>query len=164
MKFSTQEEYGLRCLMQLARQGESASLTITQLSELEGISVPNVAKILRLLRRAQFVKSTRGQAGGYALAMPPGQIVVGEVLRALGQPLFDQQFCERHAGIETLCLHAGDCSLQPLLSQVQETVDQVLGRLTLLQLVGRGRPPRDLEPRPGPHAVPLPLATTAGRR
>ena len=55
MKLSSQEEYGLRCLLQVARSGES--LTIAELSRLEGISSPNVAKILRILRRggAQLV-------------------------------------------------------------------------------------------------------------
>jgi DNA-binding IscR family transcriptional regulator len=40
MKISAQEEYGLRCLLQLARadsQGES--LTLAQIAQLEGISV-----------------------------------------------------------------------------------------------------------------------------
>ena len=61
MKLSSQEEYGLRCLLQLARAGEGASLTIAEMSEREGISAPNVAKIMRILRRAGLVKSTRGQ-------------------------------------------------------------------------------------------------------
>jgi hypothetical protein len=61
MKFSTQEEYGLRCLVQIAAHGESASLTIAKLGQLEGITVPNVAKIMRVLRRGGFVRSTRGR-------------------------------------------------------------------------------------------------------
>jgi len=48
MKLSSQEEYGLRCLLQLARAGEGASLTIAEMSEREGISAPNVAKIMRI--------------------------------------------------------------------------------------------------------------------
>ena len=64
MKLSSQEEYGLRCLLQIARQGEGGSLTIAEMSQREGISAPNVAKILRILRRAGLVKSTRGKAGG----------------------------------------------------------------------------------------------------
>jgi Rrf2 family iron-sulfur cluster assembly transcriptional regulator len=63
MKLSTQEEYGLRCLLQLGRQGDDTSLTIAELSQREGISAPNVAKIMRVLRKAGLVKSTRGQAG-----------------------------------------------------------------------------------------------------
>src|SRR5688500_17514437 len=99
MKFSSQEEYGLRCLLQLGRQGEGGSLTIAELSHLERISVPNVAKMMRLMRRQGFVTSTRGKDGGYTLARPADQMNIGEVLAALGGRLFDVRFCERHAGL-----------------------------------------------------------------
>ena len=51
MKMSAQEEYGLRCLLRLGRQGASASLTLSELGRSEGISLANVAKMMRLLRR-----------------------------------------------------------------------------------------------------------------
>ena len=135
MKLSSQEEYGLRCLLQLGRHGEGASLTISELSRLEGISAPNVAKIMRLLRRNGFVSSTRGQAGGYVLARSVESISVGEVVNALGSRFFDDDFCERHAGAEPACAHLGDCSIRPVLRELQSVVDQVLGRLTLKQLL-----------------------------
>ncbi len=135
MKLSTQEEYGLRCLLQLGRHQTDASLTISELSQLEGISAPNVAKIMRLLRRNGFVSSTRGQTGGYLLTRPVGEISVGDVLSALGTPFFDSSFCSRHAGAEKRCTHLGDCSIRPVLRQLQTVVDDVLGRLTLEQLL-----------------------------
>jgi Rrf2 family protein len=147
MKLTTQEEYGLRCLIQLGRSG--TSLTISELSALEGLSSPNVAKIMRLLRRSGFVTSTRGQAGGYLLARPASEITVGEVLDALGTRFFDQSFCVRHAGAEPSCAHLGDCSIRPVLRELQSVVDQVLGRLTLEQLLGGER---DMAPTRG---VPL---------
>jgi len=91
MKLSTQEEYGLRLLLQMARH-EEQSVTLADLSKREGLSQPNVAKLMRRLRRAGFVKSTRGQAGGYTLARPSVEIRVGEVLNALGGRLYDASF------------------------------------------------------------------------
>ena len=70
MKLSSQEEYGLRCLLRVGRAGPEGSVTISELSRSEGISEPNVAKMMRVLRTAGLVQSTRGQAGGYALARP----------------------------------------------------------------------------------------------
>ena len=136
MKLSTQEEYGLRCLLQLARAGERASLTIAEMSEREGISAPNVAKIMRILRRAGLVTSTRGKAGGYQLSRPAQDIRALDVLAALGGRLFDPGFCDRHAGVETHCLNTRDCSIRPVLRGLQEAVDQVLGELTLASLLG----------------------------
>jgi Rrf2 family protein len=134
MKLSTQEEYGLRCLLQLART-PAGTLTIPELSRRERISAPNVAKIMRVLRKGGFVLSTRGQAGGYTLSRPADDMVVGEVLACLGGRMFDSTFCQRHAGVELSCTHLGDCSIRPVLRHVQEAIDQVLGRLTLSSLL-----------------------------
>jgi Rrf2 family protein len=133
MKLTTQEEYGLRCLLQLAR-GEG-SMTIPELGRLEGISTANVAKIMRVLRRAHFVRSIRGQAGGYALARPADQIVVSDVIARLGGPLYDASFCQRHSGVSDSCAHLGDCSIRPVLRHLQDAIDEVLGRLTLTSLL-----------------------------
>jgi Rrf2 family protein len=136
MKLSTQEEYGLRCLLQLGRLNEAASLTIFELSRLEGLSPAHVAKILRVLRKGGLVRSTRGQRGGYSLSRPADKIVVGEALGVLGGRLFDSDFCERHAGVERMCTHLGDCSIRPVLRHLQTAVDHFLGRITLKSLLG----------------------------
>jgi Rrf2 family protein len=153
VKLSSQEEYGLRCLLQVARRGENESIALAEMSRLEGISVANAAKIMRLLRRAGFLRSSRGQTGGYALARPADAISVGEVLSALGGRLFDSTFCDRHAGVETRCTHMGDCSIRPVLRRLQDVFDGVLGRMMLSELL---RPERHVRVvRPG--AVELPM-------
>jgi Rrf2 family protein len=154
MKLSTQEEYGLRCLLQIARRGDAGSLTIAELSRLEGVSAPNVAKLMRILRRAGFVTSTRGQSGGYSLARPAAELAVGDVLAALGGRLFDSKFCDRHAGVESLCAHLPDCSIRPVLRIVQDVMDQVLGALTLKSLLGSER---EVVSFVSPRAVSLPV-------
>jgi Rrf2 family protein len=135
MKLSSQEEYGLRCLLQLARAGAGAALTISEMSEREGISSPNVAKIMRILRRAGLVRSTRGKSGGYHLARPASEVRALDVLAALGGRLFDPGFCDRHSGVEAHCLNTRDCSIRPVLRGLQDAVDQVLGELTLASLL-----------------------------
>jgi Rrf2 family protein len=159
MKLSSQEEYGLRCLLQIARQGEGGSLTIAEMSQREGISAPNVAKIMRILRRAGLVRSTRGKAGGYRLKDSPAEIPVGEVLGALGGRLFDATFCDRHSGIEERCLNNSDCSIRPVLRYVQDAVDQVLGQLTLQSLL---RPEREVAVAISPRAVALRMGSRTG--
>jgi Rrf2 family protein len=139
MKLSSQEEYGLRCLLQLAKAGEGASLTIAELAEREGVSAPNVAKIMRILRRAGLVRSTRGKAGGYTLARPAAGFRVLDAVSALGGRLFDSGFCDRHAGLGRSCLNTSDCSIRPVLRHLQQAVDHVLGELTLASLLGSER-------------------------
>ncbi len=135
MKLSSQEEYGLRCLLRVGRAGEGASATIPELARGEGISEPNVAKMMRVLRRGGFVKSTRGQSGGYALSRPAAEIVIGQVLAALGGRLYEPAFCDGHAGIESSCTHMTDCSIRSVWRMVQRAVDEVLGTITLKDLL-----------------------------
>jgi Rrf2 family protein len=139
MKLSSQEEYGLRCLLRVGREGTAGSASISELSRAEGISEPNVAKMMRILREAGFVNSTRGQAGGYALSRPADEINVGHVLAALGGRLYEPSFCDTHAGVERLCTHMPDCSIRSVWRMLQTAVDQVLGRITLKDLLGTER-------------------------
>jgi Rrf2 family protein len=139
MKLSSQEEYGLRCLLQVARHDPEGSVTIPEIARIEGLSIPHVAKLMRSLRRGGFVKSVRGQAGGYKLARTPAQINIGEVLAWLGGRLFEPSFCSMHAGMAQLCTHSIDCSIRSLWQSVQHVVDQVLGKVTLRDLLGGER-------------------------
>jgi Rrf2 family protein len=135
MKVSSQEEYGLRCLLRIAREGPSGSLTIPEISSAEGISISYAGKLLRLLRRGGFLTSTRGQTGGYTLARPAQEINVGEVLALLGGRLFELEFCDQHAGVAEVCTHSVDCSVRSLWNALQLVVDQVLNKTTLGNLL-----------------------------
>ncbi len=135
MKLSAQEEYGLRCLLYIATRGENASLSIPEISRAEGLSIPNVAKLMRILRIGGFVKSVRGQAGGYALAKPPSQMILSNVLETLGGRLFSPSFCERHSGLSPVCNHSSDCSLRSVWAKLQNVIEEVLRKTTLQDLL-----------------------------
>jgi Rrf2 family protein len=134
VKLSAQEEYGLRCLLHLARCGDSSSLTITDISKAEGLSAPNVAKLMRILRMGGLVTSVRGQAGGYKLSRPSGEILVSDILELLGGPMFGPQFCDRHSGLQDSCSHQVDCSIRALWQSIQGVLQQVLTGMTLKDL------------------------------
>lgn len=136
MKFSTQEEYGLRCLIRIAKARSPNGLTIPEISELEGLSTAHVAKLLRILRLGEFIESSRGQTGGYKLAHPPEEIIIGDILAALGGKLYESSFCDIHSGIQNICTNSIDCSIRSLWSKVQSLLDSVLGKLTLKDLLG----------------------------
>lgn len=133
MKITAQEEYGLRCLLQVAKA--DGSITISEICKNEGISSANVAKMMSLLRKGGFVKSIRGQVGGYELARKPSEIAIGEVLAFLGGRLFDPGFCSSHSGNEEECAHNSDCSVRSVWLRVQFAVDQALGRISVEDLL-----------------------------
>ena len=135
MKFSTQEEYGLRCLLRVARDGGEKGLTIPEISKAEGITTHNTAKILRVLRIGGFLESSRGQIGGYTLSRPSENILVSDVLAVLGGKLFDSEFCKYHKGTVNICTHSVDCSIRSLWQLLQNAVDGVLKNLSLKDLL-----------------------------
>ena len=135
MKLSTQEEYGLRCLLRVGSVAPGGSLTIPELAKAEGMSEPNVAKMMRILRKGGFVNATRGQAGGYSLARNASEIAVGHVLAVLGGRIFDASFCGTHTGVSTSCAHDSDCSIRHVWRAIQTAVDDVLARMSLKDLL-----------------------------
>jgi Rrf2 family protein len=136
MKFSSQEEYGLRLLLRIAKYyAVGKSLTIPEISKAEAISEHNAGKILRALRLGGFLESSRGQIGGYTLTRPPEEIIIGNVLYALGGKLFDDAFCKTHSGLPDICTNTIDCSIRSLWRVIQESIDSVVSKLTLKDLM-----------------------------
>jgi Rrf2 family transcriptional regulator, iron-sulfur cluster assembly transcription factor len=135
MKITAQEEYGLRILIRIAACKDVNGLSIPQLSEEEGLSSHYVAKLTRQLRIAGFINSTPGYKGGYVLARPAKTIIINEVLKVLGGAMFDQSFCNTHAGAVKLCTNSPDCSARSLWKMIQFTLDQLLDKITLHDLV-----------------------------
>jgi len=134
MKITAQEEYGLRILIRIASCKDHDGMSIPQLSETEQLSQHYIAKLTRLLRMACLIRSTPGNKGGYILARPANEIVIKNVLEALGTPL-DKEFTDENGAVMRFCTNSVDCSSRSLWQMVQLTVNNLLERITLLDLV-----------------------------
>jgi Rrf2 family transcriptional regulator, iron-sulfur cluster assembly transcription factor len=138
MKISAQEEYGLRCLVQLAGLSDGESLTLPQIAEREGISTANAGKLMWLLTKAGFVQSTRGTKGGYHLARPASEIKLSEIIRVLDDEAVTKH-CDSYTGVLDSCVHKGGCGIRPVIVGLHEIVENALSQITLAQLVGDER-------------------------
>ena len=135
MKVSAQEEYGLRCLLQLAQLGEGEYLTLAQIAEREGISAANAGKLLWILSKANLVSSIRGTKGGYRLARPSSEIHLSEIIKVLDEDVLASH-CKSYAGVLDSCIHTGDCGIRPVIVGLHEIVRKALSGITLAQLIG----------------------------
>ena len=135
MKISAQEEYGLRCLVQLANLKQGESLTLPQIAEREGISTANAGKLMWLLNKAGFVSSTRGTKGGYFLARPADDIYLNEIIKVLDEDVLSAH-CGSYTGVLDSCVHKGDCGIRPVIVGLHEIVQSALAKITLASLVG----------------------------
>jgi Rrf2 family protein len=136
MKISAQEEYGLRCLLQLAlAESKGESLTLAQIGRREGISSANAGKLMWILSKAGLVRSQRGTKGGSNLARPASEIRLNQVIRVLeGEPV--DSHCKSYAGVLDACVHTGDCGIRPVIVELNQIVDNALAEITLSQLLG----------------------------
>jgi Rrf2 family protein len=136
MKITSLEEYGLRCLIQVARGGDGPT-PISEIAVKEGLSIEYVGKLLAELRRGGLVTSFRGKAGGYTLAIPATEITLRRIIETLSEPLFDTgSFCDRFPGNETDCVHLGACSVRPIWSLLADFLTAALDSVTLADLAG----------------------------
>lgn len=134
MQLLATEEYGLRCLVQVARHEGERPLTIPEIAAAEGLSTEYTGKLMRALREGGLVKSTRGAGGGYRLARPADDLTPWDVISALGGSLFPESFCDTHPGQRRDCVHNADCSIRALWRRVEGAVRAVLSSVTLADL------------------------------
>jgi Rrf2 family protein len=135
MRLSAQEEYGLRCLVQVALAGTERPVQIAEIAGREGLSVEYTAKLLRVLRQGGLIQSVRGAGGGYVLARPAREITVAQAIDVLDGQLFDAGFCETHAGKGAVCVHtSAGCSIRSLWRWIGAALDRVLEQVTLADL------------------------------
>ena len=81
MKISTKGRYALRVMVDIAENGKDGSVSISEISNRQEISNKYLEQIISKLVKANFLKSSRGQTGGYKLVKKPSEYRVGDILR-----------------------------------------------------------------------------------
>ena len=135
MKITAQEEYGLRCLIQLAGVPHHQLVSVKVIAVKEGLSHAYAEKLLRILSKAGLVHSVRGLKGGYALNRPAASISMGEVIRALGTMQTTNHICQSFTGNERICVHFDDCGLRSVWSGLTTYIQTFLDQTTLESLL-----------------------------
>jgi Rrf2 family protein len=83
MRITARGEYAIKAVLDLALHQGRALIPIQEIAARQAIPQRYLEQVLLALKRAGFLVSKRGAAGGYHLTRPPEQITVGAVLRAV---------------------------------------------------------------------------------
>lgn len=86
MRMAQGIEWAVHACTLLAPLGSNRGFSLAALAEFHGVAPPYMAKQMQLLSRAGLVRTSRGASGGYALAKPPDQITLHEIVRAIEGP------------------------------------------------------------------------------
>lgn len=130
MKLSTKTRYGLRAMIELARQYNGRTpLSIVDIASREHISERYLEQLFLKLRRQGLIESIRGPQGGYLLSRSPEEITISEIVEVLEGPI---QITDCLEGTE--CLREGVCLARKLWVRLRESMDEVLMSTTLKDL------------------------------
>ena len=133
MKLSTKGRYGLRALIDLAQYSENEPVSITSISDRQGISERYLEQLMSMLKKAGLIKSIRGAGGGYILAKDMAEISVGDVLRALEGSLEPVDCSGLHP--DEGCQSADSCVTKYVWQKINDSINATVDGIKLDQLV-----------------------------
>ncbi len=81
MRLTTRSEYALLALLYLARNYSQDYITVETVAGAQIIPHKYLEQIMLALKRARYVRSSKGQRGGYRLAKPADAITLAEIIR-----------------------------------------------------------------------------------
>ncbi len=117
-------QYALRAIFELARRNGKGPVKIARIAEAQAIPPRFLEVILSQLKRGEFVRSRRGNEGGYELTRAPDEITAGEVIRFIEGP-FDPVECMNGEGASNRCPLFTDCVFLPMWEKVQGAVSGI---------------------------------------
>lgn len=142
----------MRAALALAGAAPGAVVPLRDIGEAQEIPQSFLAKILQALAREGLVVSRRGAQGGFALARAADEISLRDVVEAVDGPVS----LNRCILAPDSCGRSGTCPVHRVWCQAQVRLMEVLGTVTLADLV-RGHVPDGA----GPAAT---VADAGGRR
>jgi Rrf2 family cysteine metabolism transcriptional repressor len=130
MLFSAKAEYACVAMLELAaRFADPRPVRLADIAEKHGISDRFLVQILLDLKRAGLVDSTRGAAGGYALARPPEDISLADIIDVVDppeRPGRKKNFAARKKEPARLPRKKVELQMTPYVINVRATWDRVL--------------------------------------
>ena len=130
MKLSSKGRYGLLALYDLATRFGDGPVPLKAIALRNDIPEMYLEQLFISLRRKGLIQSIRGAQGGYELAKPPKEVVVGDALRALEGSTSLIQCVEDDA-----CGQACDCPSRFVWKRIQEGIDSAVNSITLQDML-----------------------------
>ncbi len=135
MNISTKGRYGLRAMLDLAANYEGKPVTLSAVAKRQSISEGYLEQLMMGLKKSNLVKSVRGAQGGYSLTLPPEEITVGAVFRALEGPIAIVGCVSEDLPDE--CGRFESCATRLVWEEVNNKVAEVLDSYTLAFLIAK---------------------------
>lgn len=131
-------KYGLKALAALSYAGPGQVMGVAELARANAIPKKFLDAILAELRNAGFVRSRKGKLGGYGLARPPEEIMIGHVVRVLDGPLAPIPCASRTRYEPCDDCDVETCQVRHLMLEVRNAIAEVLDKTSLTSMAAMG--------------------------
>ena len=137
-------EYALVSLCYLEQQREAGETVVSaqKIAEAFHLPLPLLMNILKQLRRAGFVRSTRGATGGYSLDRDASLIVLLEILEVMEGPVQltpctadSEKLEEAGIALEEECCMLDYCPVHQAINRLHHRIEDFLRDVSLADLV-----------------------------
>ena len=132
MKVSTKGRYALRIMIDLAEHNTGGYIRLKDISKRQGITLKYMEQIMPILTKSGYVKSFRGNNGGYMLAKKPEEYTAGEILRAAEGSLAPVGCIEDEPNA---CGHYEQCRTVKFWEGLWDVIIEYTDRFTLADLM-----------------------------
>jgi len=137
VRISAKVDYAVRAMCEIAAHRADVPLKAEQIASAQDIPLSFLLNILVDLRRAGFVRSLRGQVGGYRMAKPASEVTIADVIRAVEGPLADV----RGMRPEGLAFTGSAAALRDVWLATRIGLRRVLERVSIADVVAGEIPP-----------------------
>lgn len=136
MRLSTRAQYAVRAMVDLALHCQGAPVSLKEIAQREDIPLNYLEQLFNRLRRGKIVESVRGPGGGYLLARESSEILVGEIVATVEEPLNPVSCMDAATG---RCSRPAACTTHNVWQKLGERIKTFLDSITLEDLVAEAR-------------------------
>jgi Rrf2 family protein len=131
-------KYGLKALGHLSALPPGELAMVGEIAATNAIPKKFLDAILSELRNAGFVYSRKGKYGGYYLARPPQEIMIGHVVRVLDGPLAPIPCASKTRYQPCSDCDVDTCRVRHLMLDVRNAIAEVLDNTSLTDMQASG--------------------------
>ncbi|GHV46316.1 AsnC family transcriptional regulator [Clostridia bacterium] len=132
MKISTKGRYALRVMADLAMNDKGDYISLKEVATRQEVPIKYLEQIIPLLSKAGYLKSTRGNNGGYRLSRQPRMYTVGDILRAAEGSLAPVACLDDP---ENVCERQHECITLEVWEGLYRVINEYLNNITLEAMV-----------------------------
>ena len=137
MRLSFKGDYALKIILDLSLMYGKGLTQMKDVSKRQDIPEKFLEQIITTLKGAKYVKTIRGPKGGVLLAMEPGKITLGEIIRLMDGPT-SPIACVSRSGYAK-CSFEGKCAFRDVFCDVRDRINEIVDNTTFQDMVDKTR-------------------------